>query len=81
MDKLDQVMDTLKSAGITEHDALVIADCILTRKSCSWINTDPVDERMVEDLNDVIASKSYGVKVLVQPIPTRSKYIWEVKIV
>jgi len=81
MDKLDQVMSDLKSVGITEHDALVIADCILTKRSCSWINTDPVDERMIADLNNIISQRSYGVKVLVQPIPTRAKFIWEVKIV
>jgi len=76
----EEIMADLVGVGITSHDALVIADCIITRKSCSWVNTDPVDDRMLRDLNDVIARKKYGILVKVQPIPTRSKYIWEIKV-
>ncbi len=80
MDKSRQVISELISVGITEHDALVIADCIITRKSCSWVNTDPVDDKIIKDLSDLIKKNEYGIMVKVDPLPTRSKFIWDVKI-
>ena len=73
-------MTELKGIGITEHDAMIIADCVVTRKSCSWVNTDPVDERMLQDLEDLIKKENYGIRVNVEPIPTRNKFIWEIKV-
>lgn len=75
-----KILSDLTSVGITEHDALVIVDCIITRKSCSWVNTDHVDEKMLGDLKGVIAKQNYGIIVKVEPIPTRNKFIWEVKV-
>ncbi|MBD3210612.1 hypothetical protein GF318_04500 [Candidatus Micrarchaeota archaeon] len=80
MPDMYNVSEKLQGAGISEHDALVIADCVVTRKSCSWVNSDPVDERVLQDLNDLIEKEGYKVRVEVQPVPTRSKFIWEVKI-
>ena len=76
----EEMMSQFTGIGITEHDALVIMDCIVTRKSCSWVNTDPVDEKLLQDLRDLIAEHSYKIKVDVQAVPTRSKFIWEVKV-
>lgn len=80
MSRLDEVVEELTSIGISEHDAKVIADCIITKKSCSWVNTDEVDEKLLKNLHDIIEKQNYGIKVEVQPIPTRNKFIWEVKI-
>lgn len=80
MSKMDELVAELTGIGISEHDALVIADCIITRKSCSWVNTDPVDERLLADLALLVKKKDYRILVEVQPIPTRSKFIWEVKV-
>lgn len=79
-DKSREIMAELMGVGVAEHDALVIADCIITRKSCSWVNTDPVDDKMLRDLNDLISRKEYGIRINVEPVPTRSKFIWEVKV-
>lgn len=76
----EEIMSELTGIGITEHDALVILDCIVTRKSCSWVNTDPVDDRLLRDLHDLIIKHGYRIKVNVQAVPTRSKFIWEVKV-
>lgn len=76
----EQMMAELQGIGITEHDALVIVDCIVTRKSCSWVNTDPVDEKLIHDLRDLIVKHGYRIKVDVQAVPTRGKFIWEVKV-
>lgn len=80
MASASEVMEQLKSIGITEHDAQVITDCVITRRSCSWVNTDPVDEKVLRDLHDLIKKSNYGVQITVQPVPTRSKYIWEVRV-
>ncbi len=80
MVNMEKAIAELKGIGITEHDAIVIADCIVTRKSCSWVNTDPVDEKMLHDLRDLIKRQNYGISVEVEPVPTRGKFIWEVKV-
>jgi hypothetical protein len=76
----EEMMSQFTGIGITEHDALIIMDCIVTRKSCSWVNTDPVDEKQLHDLRDLIAEHGYKIKVDVQAVPTRNKFIWEVKV-
>lgn len=80
MSKMDEVMAELTGIGVAEHDAMVIADCVITRKSCSWVNTDEVNDKLLQDLNNLIRKNNYGITVKVQPVPTRSKFIWEVKV-
>ncbi len=80
MSKFEDVKADIIGIGITEHDAMVIADCVVTRKSCSWVNTDHVDDNILRDLSDLIKRNSYGITVKVEPVPTRSKFIWEVKV-
>jgi predicted metal-binding protein len=79
-DKSEEIMAQLMSVGVSEHDALVIADCIVTRKSCSWVNTDEVSDKLLKDLNHLIEKNDYRIKVVIDAVPTRSKYIWEVKV-
>lgn len=79
-DKSEEIMTQLMSVGVSEHDALVIADCIVTRKSCSWVNTDEVSDKLLKDLNHLIEKHNYGIKVIIEAVPTRSKFIWEVKV-
>lgn len=79
-DRSEEIITELTSIGVSEHDALVIADCIITRKSCSWVNTDPVDDKLVQDINNLIKKNNYNVSVKVDAVPTRSKFIWDVKV-
>lgn len=79
-DQSGEIIAELKGIGITEHDALVIADCIVTRKSCSWVNTDEVTDALLKDLNTLIQKNNYGISVKVDSIPTRNKYIWDIKV-
>ncbi|MBI5223419.1 hypothetical protein HY990_03280 [Candidatus Micrarchaeota archaeon] len=76
---VDQILTDLRGAGLTNDDAMVIADVIVTRGSCSWVNTDPVDESIILKLRDVIAQRNYKIRINVDSIPTRSKYVWEAK--
>ncbi len=80
MSKIEEITATITGIGINEHDAMVIADCVVTRKSCSWVDTEFVDDKILRDLNDLIKKNDYRVVVKVQPIPTRSKFIWVVKV-
>jgi hypothetical protein len=80
MSKFEDVKADIIGIGITEPDAMVIADCVVTRKSCSWVNTDEVNDKILRDLNDLIKRNNYGITVKVEPVPTRSKFIWEVKV-
>ncbi len=75
-----EVMSEIISVGITAYDAEVIADCITTRKSCSWVNTDQVDDKIIVALKNLIAEKKYGVRVTVESLATRNKFIWEIKV-
>ncbi len=79
-DKSEEIITELTGVGITEHDALVIADCIITRKSCSWVNTDFVDDKVLIDLNNLIKKNNYGISVKVDAVPTRNKFIWDIKV-
>lgn len=79
-DRSEEIVTELVGVGISEHDALVIADCIVTRKSCSWVNTDPIDDKVLLDLTNLIRKHNYNVSVKVDAVPTRSKFIWDVKV-
>lgn len=79
-DRSEEIMAQIMSVGVSEHDALVIADCIVTRKSCSWVNTDEVSDKLIKDLTHLVEKNGYGIKVAIESVPTRSKYIWEVKV-
>ncbi len=76
----EEIMQQLMGVGISEHDALVLADCIITRKSCSWVNLDPVNEKLLSDLESLIKKQNYRIKVTVEPVRTRDKFIWDVKV-
>jgi hypothetical protein len=79
-DRSREIIIELTEIGITEPDALVIADCIITRKSCSWVNTDFVDDKVLMDLNDLVKKNNYRIAIKVDAIPTRSKFIWDIKV-
>jgi hypothetical protein len=74
------VLSKIKQTGIPEHDAKVIADCVTTRRSCSWVNTDPVEKESVRALLELIKSDEYKIGVSIKEVATRNKYIWEIKV-
>ncbi|MFN7991459.1 MAG: hypothetical protein U0R44_04855 [Candidatus Micrarchaeia archaeon] len=79
-DRSAEIVTEIIGVGISEHDALIIADCIITRKSCSWVNTDDVDDKILQDLDNLIKKHNYRISVKVDAVPTRSKFIWDVKV-
>ncbi len=76
---MGEICDKLMEMGLSETDAEALADCIATRKSCSWVNTDEVDNARLQKLGEFIKSNGYKIRVSVESVPTRGKYIWEVK--
>jgi len=66
--------------GISEQDAMLLADCIATNKSCSWVNNDDVDRESVRKLVTYIQDKQIPIDLSIKHLETRNKYIWEVRI-
>jgi hypothetical protein len=74
-----EILSAIKKTGISEPDAIVVADCVVTRKSCSWVNTDPVKTEAVRNLLNVIKENDFKISLSIKTVSTRDKYIWEVK--
>lgn len=70
---------TLMSLGASELDAKILLDCVLSSKSCSWVNTDIIEEKAVLALNKFMIDNKYPLLVKVEQVPMRGKFIWEVK--
>jgi len=74
-----EIREQLKGLGISQTDCEPLANCIATRKSCSWVNTDEIDNARLQKLGEFIKTNEYRIRVSVEAVPTRGKYIWEVK--
>ena len=74
-----EILSKIKKTGIADQDAKVIADCVVTRKSCSWVNTDPVSRDAVRALLKVISENDFKLDLSIKEVETRAKFIWEVK--
>lgn len=73
------IKDKLVEMGLSETDAEALADCIVTKNSCSWVNTDEVGNAELERLGAYLNENGHRLRVSVESVPTRGKYIWEVK--
>lgn len=76
---MGEIRDKLRGMGLSETDAEALADCIVTKKSCSWVNTDEVDDAVLQRLGEYLKTNGHKLQVSVESISTRNKYIWEVK--
>jgi hypothetical protein len=75
----EELTAKLMAIGFSETDSEALADSITSRSSVSWVNTDEVTNGMLEKLGDFIKENSLKVKVSVQEVPNRNKYIWDVE--
>lgn len=75
----EQVSTEIMKMGFSESDSEALADCMVNGNSLSWVNSDPVDDNMLELLNKFIEVNNANVKVKVDEIATRGKYVWTVK--
>lgn len=73
------IYKNILSFGISEVDAQVILDCIVAKRSCSWVNNDHVDEKTLKALDDYIIANNFNISIKVDAVPTRNKYVWEIK--
>jgi len=74
-----QILSKIKQTGVSENDAKVIADCVVTRRSCSWVNTDEVKKESVRALLELIEKEGFKLDLSIKTVTTRDKFIWEVK--
>ncbi len=77
--ELKSVYNDLLGMGIAEQDAALLADCIITGKSCSWINNDKIEKENVKALLNYIQNNNIPVLLSIKYMETREKYIWDVK--
>ncbi len=77
--ELKTVYNDLLGIGIAEHDAALLADCIVKNKSCSWVNNDKVEKENVKGLLNYIENNNIPMVLSIKHLETRDKYIWEVK--
>jgi len=73
------VYQDLRGIGIPEHDAELLADCIASNKSCSWINNDKIEKDNVKELLNYIQNNNIPIQLSIKYLETREKYIWDVK--
>jgi hypothetical protein len=78
MGQLETYYHELLKLGIAQEDSKVIADSIMTQKSCSWVNTEHIDNAKLTALNAFLDNKN--LYAVVNSIPTRGKYIWDIKV-
>ncbi len=77
--ELREVYRDLTGIGLGEHDAALLADCIVKKKSCSWINNDKVSKENVKGLVNYLKNNNIPIDIAIKYIETREKFIWEVK--
>jgi len=74
-----QILLKIKQTGVSENDAKVLADCVVTRRSCSWVNDEPVTRDAIRNLLKLIEENNYKLDLSIKSVETRNKFIWEVK--
>jgi hypothetical protein len=74
-----EVHGSLRSIGISDLDAGLVADCLNVGKSTSWMNADDVPEGANEKIAAYLAEKGItNFRITVSQART-GKYIWDVK--
>lgn len=74
-----EVFDKVMTFGFSETDAEIIAESLISKKSCSWVNNDPISDAIVKNFNTYLVENNYPIILCVSPVSTRNKYIWEIK--
>jgi len=74
-----QILSKIKQTGVSENDAKVLADCVVTRRSCSWVNDEPVTRDAIRNLLKLIEENNFKLDLSIKSVETRNKFIWEVK--
>ncbi len=80
MSNRKEISGNLKEIGFSTTDTDALLECMFKGGSVSWINTDPVTQEMLEKLGTLITENDFKLRVSVEEIPNRGKYIWDVKL-
>jgi D-alanyl-D-alanine carboxypeptidase len=74
--KINQVMDSLRSFGVSQLDAELLADCINVQKACTWQNNDELSDEAIEKTKAFLNQNQLGIAVEITP-GRFGKFIWE----
>ncbi|MFH1470406.1 MAG: hypothetical protein ABIF01_01540, partial [Candidatus Micrarchaeota archaeon] len=75
-----EIHEKLLGMGVSKLDAELVVNCINKKSAYTWLNTDPITQEQVQQVNDFIAENDMGVKILLSEVPYQNKFIWDVKI-
>ena len=75
----EEVFTKLKEIGFSDLDSEALADSMVKGGSVSWVNNDAVSNEMLATLGEFIKENNFKVRVSVQEVPNRGKYIWDVE--
>jgi len=74
-----QYRDVISGLGIAVEDAEVLADCMVTKKVCSWISNVPVNKEQITKVNEYFVQNSIPIVLQVDHIPTRINIFGKLK--
>lgn len=75
----EEVFIKLKEIGFSDLDSEALADSMVKGGSVSWVNNDSVSNEMLANLGEFIKQNNFKIRVSVQEVPNRGKYIWDVE--
>ena len=75
----EEVFIKVKGLGFSALDSEALAESMVKGGSVSWINNDKVSNEMLAKLGELIKENNFKIRVSVQEVPNRGKYIWDVE--
>jgi len=73
----NELNERFVSMGISKLDASLLVNCIMHRKSYSWLNNDPIPHELTARVNSLLRERGLGASVEITDAGSRGK-IWEV---
>ncbi|MEW6329082.1 MAG: hypothetical protein AB1468_03105 [Candidatus Micrarchaeota archaeon] len=75
----NELNEHLISIGVSKLDASLLVNCVIQKKSYTWMNNDPVSDGADDRINSLLRGRGLAAIVEITDAGTRGK-IWEVKI-
>ncbi len=75
-----EIHKKLMDMGVSDLDAGLVVNCINSKSTYTWMNTDRVTQEQIKQVNGFLAQKGMRVKVELSEVSYQGKFIWEVKV-
>lgn len=77
--KSKEIHSSILTAGLSQLDSDLIADCVMHDKCMSWMNNDEPKAGAVDFANSELLKDNLNLKIECSFHSRSGKYIWEVK--